>query len=615
MDDLTNRLDSAIDEMIDGTLNDETKIRMNQYLETNRTEKICKDIIECYVNSYYLMDMELDDDTIVIYTEDEAFAFDDYETAVDYFRDDILGDIEFNGLLNDRNYYDFFLTKEQLYFMGLGEVYEAYTDGMVEGIDEQRKDIEELVKEDEKVALEYLKEETAVVDVPKEKEISTEKKVDVTKKTVEKENKTNEKINDNKEKREEKSSEQVESKSKKKKMSFHEKQNAIAKAIDNQLRIEEIAREVGFNLERNGKQSYRTIEHDSLVLDMKRNKYHWNSQGITNKGVLDFWMRFKDVSFNDAIKELSSRVDLDKDLQVDNSKSFNKSHKLTPEERLAKLFKQLQENNYTSKKNQMGQTIAYLTKTRGIDRQIVEKMIDDGLLYQTSDEQGRTCSTFLGKDESGLTCSICKRSNIPSSKFRGDYSDCNYDRGWFYDPQFDLGQRFYDKDLMPDSNKTLLVFESPIESMSYMSILKLANFDYKSYVYLSCGSISKTKCVLETCKTYGYKKASIMFNNDFDKENNPGKAASERVVEQLKQNGIEAVARVPEGCNDWNDKLNLFKDDKIQLEYKDKANKIVRVKQFNQKIEKKSSKEMLNDLKDKSFDFSQEKGREKTLER
>ena len=626
MDDLTNRLNSTIDEMIDGTLNDETKIRMSQYFENNRTEKISKDIIECYVNAYYSMDMELEDDKIIIYTGDEAFSFDDYETAVDYFRDDILGDIEFHGLLNDRNYYNFFLSKEQLYFMGLGEEYEAYTEGMIEGVDEQQKAIEELVLEDKKVALEYLEEEPVVDVEPSEKEISTDKinenKIEVSKSTEEKENNSTEKKNEEKKDQEEKESsspKQNKLKNKNNKMSFHERQNAIATAIDNQLKIEEIAVELGFDIEKNGKTSYKTRKHDSLILDMKRNKYHWNSQGITNKGVVDFWMRFKEVSFSEAIKELGQRVDLDKGLQIDYSKSSNQSHKLSPEERVKKLFVQLHENNYTSDKSKMAQTIAYLSKTRGINKKIVEKMIDDGLLYQTSDEQGRTYATFLGKDESGLTCSICKRSNNPNSKFRGDYSGCNYDRGWFYDPQFNLEQRFYNKDLMPNPNKTLLVFESSIEAMSYMSILKLANYDYTKYAYLSCGSIAKDKCVLETCKTYGYKKAFIMFNNDFDKENNPGKTAAEKVASKLEENGVQASAKVPEGCNDWNDKLNLYKEGKVQLFYEDK-NKSTGIEQVKKDTyihdsEKKSPKEMLNDLKNRASDFSQEKGREKSLER
>ena len=43
---------------------------------------------------------------------------------------------------------------------------------------------------------------------------------------------------------------------------------------------------------------------------------------------------------------------------------------------------------------------------------------------------------------------------------------------------------------MVDHTKQLLVFESSIEMMSYMSLLKVYGEDIDRFAYLSCGSIS-----------------------------------------------------------------------------------------------------------------------------
>ncbi len=628
MDDLTNKIN--LNEMINQTINEQTK---------TRTETINKNIIECYVDAYYELDMEEKDGEILIYTNEEGYSFDSYETAVEYFKEDILSDIEFDGLLNREKYYNFYLSKEQLTFMGLGDVYEKYTQGMIEGIDEHQEELLAMVEEDEKRALETSvpsHEELAQrysegVNTPQERESFVQDMVnriieddleksmktspeETAKNILEKlknEPKKEEQSVDSKPKTNEKNNNKAKEQSKTnenqtKKMGKHQRYNMIAKAIDQQLNIADVARELGFSLERNGKTSFKTRQHDSLVLDLKTNKYHWNSQGITSKGVVDFWMRFKEVDFNEAIKDLSSRVDLDESLKVDYTKSSSKKPKeFSSMERMKKLVHQLQENNFTFDKTKMTNTIAYLCKTRKIDIDIVKKMIDDKLLAQTSDKYG-TYATFLGKDENGHICSICKRTNNPNSKFRGDYSGCNYERGWFFDPQFNMDNILYYENQMPNPDKKLLVFESSIEAMSYMTILKLTNIDYTQYAYLSCGSISKDKSVLETCKLYGYNDAVIMFNNDFDKENNPGKTRAIEVASVLKENGIKATVLVPEGCNDWNDKLNLYKENKITLSYsRDKANN-------NQK---KSPKQMLQNLKDRPTNFSQEKVREKSLER
>ena len=367
----------------------------------------------------------------------------------------------------------------------------------------------------------------------------------------------------------------------------------IATKIENQLSILDVVRDAGYNLKRNGTTSYTTEEHNSLVLDTKSNRFFWNSKPPREEdvkkaqariektgkgtipqclsgGVITFYMIEHNVSYKKAVSQLAKKVDLHLEIP-EIKKSENSKKTMSPMERHRFLQKQLRENHYQN--TDMKNVKAYLIKTRKIDQEIVDLFIERKMLVQTQDEKGRTQAAFLGKDENGYLSYVNFRSTSSVSKFKGDYSGCNYDRGCFFEPEFDvpLGWKDDPKKQPINANKRLLVFESNIEMMSYMSLLKLNGNNYKNFAYLSCGSIAKSNCVLETCKTYGYNKVVVMFNNDKEKKNNPGLTKANYVSKQLQKEGIDAHPLVPSKCNDWNDTLIAFKDKLIELnQYKEK---------------------------------------------
>ena len=281
---------------------------------------------------------------------------------------------------------------------------------------------------------------------------------------------------------------------------------------------------------------------------------------------LDMYMQFTGKSYTEAIQDLQSYVDPNKEIVIPVERPEKKQ--MTEKERQDNLLKQLKENRDKSVKNkEMKNAFAYLTKTRGIDSEIVSKFAKEKLLFQTSDDLGRTQVAFVGKNENGYISAISFRATNPKVKFMGDYSGCDYTRGWFYDPSCDIGQRLFDKSIAPDPAKTLLCFESSIEMMSYMSILKNSGINYHDYVYLSCGSIHKNDAILKTCEAYGFEKAVIMFNNDFVQEQsegrNPGKEAAIATAEMLNKKGIKASVRIPDKVNDWNDYLRDMQKAKV----------------------------------------------------
>ena len=105
-----------------------------------------------------------------------------------------------------------------------------------------------------------------------------------------------------------------------------------------------------------------------------------------------------------------------------------------------------------------------------------------------------------------------------------------------------------------------------------MTILKDSGFDYRNFAYLSCGSVSKSKCIDQTCAKYGYKQVKVMFNNDREQEaingENPGRDAAEKTAARLTKSGIKASVLVPSEFNDWNDKVKAMRSKSLQTEKK-----------------------------------------------
>ncbi|MCF0107214.1 MAG: DUF3991 domain-containing protein [Holdemanella sp.] len=351
----------------------------------------------------------------------------------------------------------------------------------------------------------------------------------------------------------------------------------LASQIESRISIADAVQEAGFHLVRNGRNTFRTSEHDSLVVDVNRNKFYWNSRAprqediesaqrngrraptVLQGGVISFYMYMNDLSFQEAVSKLAGRLDLS---AAPIARREDERRILTDLERHHSLARQLADNGVQTADTEGIRE--YLTGVRKIDEGVVDMFIERKFLFQLKDDRGRPQAVFAAKDENGRLCSICFRTALSDSRFRGDYKDCNYDRGWFFEPAGDIpinftadnpGRRYY------DAGKTLLVFESCIEMMSYMSILDAQGKDMNDYAYLACGSISKSNCIYETCRIYGYSNVIIGFNNDRGKDGrNPGQERAAMIAGRLSEKGINASSICPEHCNDWNDELRRMKE-------------------------------------------------------
>lgn len=230
---------------------------------------------------------------------------------------------------------------------------------------------------------------------------------------------------------------------------------------------------------------YRHREHDSLVISPNKG-FFWFSRDIGSRSPIDYYMEVENMSFPDATMKVLEVMNYDysnKNVVIRNIESKSPNY-------ITKDFvlpKKAEEN-----KN----VYAYLTKTRGIDPEIVSDLINKGLLYQSKKYNN---AVFIGKDYDGNIVSAFKRStrtNLSSTSWsKGDHTG---------------SQKEYRLRIENPTNKVVNIFESEIDMLSYLSMQpKLA----RNENYIALGGVSD-RAALEFLKHNEIEHINICTDND-----------------------------------------------------------------------------------------------------
>lgn len=568
--------------------------------QQNYDNNLKRSIVRNFVKDLESLGWDIREDSngsIMIETEYDKEYYSSYSDAFDVYKDTIVDDV-YQGILDKEGYYNFYLDKEQITFLGLEDEYNKQMEHAVAGVNMNLEDIDDSVNDilfandDEPDVSETIIDSIDKIDPVLDVESISESNVESANNIQEHENDSVSDVVKNAQTRSDKPK-------------SHDL-NEVAKQIDLQMKIDDVAILCGLNLEKNGRYSLRDCDHDSLVFDLKRNFFFWNSQGKRG-GCVKLYMEIMGVDFKDAVLKLLPHINLEKEY-VETVRE--KPAELSDKDRHLDLYNQLKELNFDSDENKlMRQSIAYLTKTRGLDRDIINKMINEKMIYQISDNYGPKVA-FVGRKDNMYISSICQRSVSPKIKFKGDFKNCNYKVGWFYDPET-KGQ-FGEKG---NADKPLLVFEANIDMISYMSLLKECGVDYTQFAYLSCSSINHDICIPETCKEYGYNTVRILFDNDYEGKENWGQNKAKEISSKLSKTGIDAKPIIPDipSCKDWNDIIVGYRNNTISLEtikgqvLKDIADLVKSVPQTKE-VPSTDMQLNVNDSLIKSISFLENKG-------
>ena len=357
----------------------------------------------------------------------------------------------------------------------------------------------------------------------------------------------------------------------------------IKEQIKQQISILDIADEYGLTIVPKSRGTFSLVEHDSVLIYPKTNSFYRYSTDVGGD-VMKFMEEIPEINipFTKAFKMLSSRIDNNKEIESVNTGNkevkdkFNtyKDSLLEKQKRAMRLNKQFKFDNNC--KNAM----AYLIQTRKIDADIVKKLVFENCIKQetmvlyknkntgkivtnkTNDKNMNSYNkienksvVFIGHDEYGMVATACKRACNTRSSFKGEYSGTDYSYGWLCDPEVNPCNAYLPSQSYK-SNKRLVCFESYIDMLSFMTILKQQGTDFTKYAYLSCGSATKYATALSVQERIGYKDVTICFDND-----EAGKKFTKLLKEKLERKGVNVKTLVSKE-KDWNNELIVRKMNK-----------------------------------------------------
>lgn len=269
--------------------------------------------------------------------------------------------------------------------------------------------------------------------------------------------------------------------------------------------------------------TYVTRTHDSLKIS--NGKWFWWSRGIGGRNALDYLTAVEGLWLPEAVQRI-----------------LGESPCIPPPSKPAVLYPKT-EFMLPPKHTDNRRVFAYL-RSRGIDAEIINHCIKHGQLYE--DAERHNC-VFVGY-EHGKPAYGALRGTLSETTFAGEVPGSD--------------KRFSFAVPLCAGGKTLCVFESAIDALSYLTLLKLRGQDWRAANTLSLSGIYQPRkdgsirfpAALEQYLTDnpGVTRIVLCLDND-----TPGRAASAAIQRSLPQ--YEVIDNPPRSGKDYNDQLRLVK--------------------------------------------------------
>lgn len=262
----------------------------------------------------------------------------------------------------------------------------------------------------------------------------------------------------------------------------------------NDVNILEYARQY-FDVKRVGVNSYKIEGYGGLHINPVTNKWNCFSQD-KGGGVIQFVMFIENKSWVESVKQLLG-------LTINNAITYQKDIREKEKDIKGELI--LPEKNNTYK-----HAIAYLIKTRKIDKGIVYDLIKNKKLYE---DKNRNC-VFVGYDKEGNAKYASIRGTNTNRVYKGDIK--NSDKSYSF--------------CIEGLSNKIYVFEAPIEVMSYLTLIKDFNYnathDFNNHM-ISLGCLGDVALDRYLDENPNINEITLCFNND-----KWGRLATERIKEK-----------------------------------------------------------------------------------
>ena len=175
--------------------------------------------------------------------------------------------------------------------------------------------------------------------------------------------------------------------------------------------------------------------HDSFKINGESSLWHWKSRGIGGKSALDYLLHVEGCSFVEAVR-----------LLCDEQPVFTPQNHLEVEHRHPPF-------ELPPKSPASTRVEAYL-RCRGISPQVIQKCIDDGILYESLPYHN---CVFVGRDADGVPKYAALRGTYTYGKqFKAESTGSDKRFGFCIEPAQESG--------------TVAVFEAAIDAMAEMTL-------------------------------------------------------------------------------------------------------------------------------------------------
>jgi len=294
-----------------------------------------------------------------------------------------------------------------------------------------------------------------------------------------------------------------------------EEKYEAARAVD----LIQFVQLMGYPVKRTGNNEYCLVEHDSLKIS--NNKWCWHSRGGIGGSAIDFAMHFPVFNGREERDAVDYVLELTKTMPINYS---------PPTSRLPI------ENNdgqfvLPEKTDNPSRMFAYLNTTRGIDRDIIWENYKNGNIYQSKDTNN---CVFVGRDMDGTPRYGTMRGTLSNKRFVKDCDSSDKSYGFVMRAK--------------SETDTVFVFESPIDAMSYATIIKMEGGVYDGVDRLSLGGVSEKSLDRYLSDNLHIKNVVLCLDND-----DTGRDATTRIRNSL--SGRANFSSEPPTNKDYNEDL------------------------------------------------------------
>ena len=224
---------------------------------------------------------------------------------------------------------------------------------------------------------------------------------------------------------------------------------ALSKEEAKRLSIISVAEQLGIELKRTGSYSYTWTEHDSFVIDARKNEFHWNSR--TEFGdVIQLVQSIKGVSYKEAMHFL----------ETGEFKQVNSEAQMAPKEPFHYNLERYENQDFSASRT-------YLKAHRGLSDDTINFFISQGSMAEATRKKGdyfEPVIVFKYKDNTGFLAGASLQGIVEN---RVHYPERGRLKQIMRNSDGQLG---FSIDI--GTPKRLVFAEAPIDLMSYYELHK-----------------------------------------------------------------------------------------------------------------------------------------------